>query len=218
MPNILRTGLDTRTALVAGVALPLLVFALLASQVVADGTFALDPEAVDLADRLYGTPVLVPVAKGVVYAGIVAGALLALAILGALLVAGRRKDALFWALVVSGVLVLDTALKPVFQRPALGDGLAGYSFPSGNAMASVALLAGLAMLAQPGRLRWALTVAGPPIVAAYGAALVILLWHYPSDVLAGWCAAVALVTGLRLAIPSGSAIGGAAQGGRALER
>jgi undecaprenyl-diphosphatase len=39
-----------------------------------------------------------------------------------------------------------------------------------------------------------------PIVIAYGGLLVFQLWHYPSDVMAGWCIALAWVTGVWLAL------------------
>jgi undecaprenyl-diphosphatase len=122
-----------------------------------------------------------------------------------LVVRRRRVEALFWVLAVGGVVVLDLPLKQAFRRASIGN-TAGFSFPSGNAMASVAILAAFA-LTCPARLRtWTLAV-GIPLVFVYGVALVYQLWHYPSDVVAGWCAALVWVMplwfGLRRATEPG---------------
>jgi membrane-associated phospholipid phosphatase len=109
----------------------------------------------------------------------------------------RWRPALFWCLVFAGLLALDVALKPIFGRPSIHES-GEYSFPSGNAMASMAILVGAATLMHglPRRLY----VLGGVLVAAYGGALVYLSWHYPSDVLGGWLLAVAWVGFLSLVI------------------
>ena len=110
----------------------------------------------------------------------------------------KRRRALFWALAVGGVLALDYPLKEVFQRPTLGDQGEGYSFPSGNAMVSAAVLAA-AVLTVP-RWRRRVVALGMPLLIGYGAALVYAWWHYPSDVVGGWCVAFAWVAGLWFAL------------------
>jgi len=105
----------------------------------------------------------------------------------------RRRDAIFWLLAVGGAIALDAPLKELFRRPALGGHEGGYSFPSGNAMGSMAVLLTL-VLTVPPRWRTRVLALGVPFLVAYGVALVYAWWHYPFDVLAGWCAALAWVT------------------------
>ena len=103
---------------------------------------------------------------------------------------GRRRDAVFSALAIGGVLALDPLLKHLFHRPAIDSG--GYSFPSGGAMVAMAVLAAL-LVTSPARLRPMVAAVGVPFVLGYGTLLVNLDWHYPTDVLAGWCLALAWV-------------------------
>jgi membrane-associated phospholipid phosphatase len=115
----------------------------------------------------------------------------------ALVVRRSWRPALFWCLTFAGVLAFDLALKPLFGRPSLhspGED----SFPSGHAMASMALLVGAAALGRcvPRRLY----AVGAALVAAYGGALVYLSWHYPSDVVGGWLLILAWVGFLSLVI------------------
>jgi membrane-associated phospholipid phosphatase len=39
-----------------------------------------------------------------------------------------------------------------------------------------------------------------PLVVAYGVLLVVQSWHYPSDIVAGWCFALAWAAGLWLVL------------------
>ena len=80
----------------------------------------------------------------------------------------------------------------------------GFSFPSGHAIFSaVTLLLCTSLLTR--RLvrgtarRVALWVVSSAMIAAIGYSRVFLGVHYPSDVLAGWCLAVAWTTALVLA-------------------
>jgi undecaprenyl-diphosphatase len=45
--------------------------------------------------------------------------------------------------------------------------------------------------------------AGGALVFANGLTIVFLWWHYPSDVLAGWCVSLAWVCTLWLVLPPG---------------
>jgi membrane-associated phospholipid phosphatase len=101
-------------------------------------------------------------------------------------------QALFWAVAVGGVLALDAPLKQLFARPALGGHPGVSSFPSGNAMLSAAVLTAIVLTTSSHR-RPVLLV-GVPLVIAYGVALVYSWWHYPSDVIGGWCVGIAWVT------------------------
>jgi undecaprenyl-diphosphatase len=189
-----------RAAFAAFVAAPLLVFAVLAERIEDGRAFAWDHRLLHVADVWYAANrTTAAVLEVAVIGTIVVGALVALAVLVALLVRGRGRQALFWVLVVGGVLALDVALKEVFRRPALVNEESGYSFPSGNAMASAAVIAAAVLLLPTGR-RWLVGLIGAAAAGLYGALLVLLYWHYPSDVVAGWCVALAWVTAVWLAL------------------
>ena len=64
-----------------------------------------------------------------------------------------------------------------------------YSFPSGHAMGSMTLASVAVMLAWHTRWRVPVSLAGMAFVLLVGMSRVYLGVHYPSDILAGWCAA-----------------------------
>ena len=66
-----------------------------------------------------------------------------------------------------------------------------YSFPSGHAMGSMTLACVLVLLAWRTRARWAVLCAAAVFVVLVGMSRVYLGVHYPSDILAGWAAAIA---------------------------
>jgi undecaprenyl-diphosphatase len=126
---------------------------------------------------------------------------------------------------LGGAVVLYDLIKPLVgrSRPAVGQLVStatGFSFPSGHATQSAAVLGALAYLASTWTTRWRLKVAiwaaAAITVLAIGASRVYLGVHWTSDVIGGlalgalWL--VALVTTFRaVAHESGSA----AQAGRA---
>ncbi len=125
------------------------------------------------------------------------------ALLLLLLLRGRRADGLFLIGAVGGAAALNLLAKLLFQRarPALWPALSpetDYGFPSGHAMGSVAVVASLTILLWPTRWRWVALTLGALFVAAVGLSRVYLGVHYPSDILAGWSASLAWVTGTRL--------------------
>jgi membrane-associated phospholipid phosphatase len=71
-----------------------------------------------------------------------------------------------------------------------------FSFPSGHAMQSMAVVAGLVALTWRGRWRWPVALIGLCVVFLVGLSRIYLGVHYPSDILAGWTAALAWVIGL----------------------
>jgi membrane-associated phospholipid phosphatase len=116
---------------------------------------------------------------------------------------GRRRwvDALFWSLATGGAALLNLLAKQSFARirPDLWPSLApetSFSFPSGHAMQTMALAAALVVLLWPGAARWPAVVLGGAFTLLVGISRVYLGVHFPSDVLAGWCAALAWVAGL----------------------
>ena len=118
---------------------------------------------------------------------------------------GRRRRALLFVTMIIGAELLEQVLKLVFARPRpvpFFDLAApvGYSFPSGHALVSCCFYGALAALAH-GReaLAW---VAAALLVALIGFSRVYLGVHYPSDVVAGYAAAVVWVLAVRSAAHS----------------
>ena len=129
---------------------------------------------------------------------IVFGVAFALALFGVLVAARSYRRAAFWAFALGGALVLTRVAKELIERPEIGLRQAEYSFPSGNATVSLAGVLALVFLLPPSRLRHWVALSGAAAIPLYGIALVLLLWHYPSDVLAGWALGAAWVLALRV--------------------
>jgi membrane-associated phospholipid phosphatase len=179
---------------------PLLLFGLLAYGVREGRTLTWDRELVAYFDRhYYDFQSLRSVIEALVYAGIGAGAIAAVLVLVILVRLKRLRLALFWALAVAGAVAMTPVLKALFQRPQIGEP-GEYSFPSGNATASMAMAVSGYLLLSRSRRRLLIALAGLGLVVPYGLGLVVLLWHYPSDVIAAWCIALAWVTALWLGL------------------
>lgn len=115
----------------------------------------------------------------------------------------RWRNGLFAATAFAGSALLNLGSKQVFQRerPGLWESIAPestYSFPSGHAMGSMTLAVTLVFLAWPTRWRWPVLLAMALFVPLVGLSRVHLGVHYPSDILAGWCAALVWVVGVRM--------------------
>ena len=92
------------------------------------------------------------------------------------------------------LLALDALTSAVFQvPPELG------SFPSGHAVSSMAFALSLVVV-WPTRERWEIAVAASLFVFVVGVSRVYLGFHYPSDVVGGWCLSIAWVTLLTVAV------------------
>src|SRR5215212_1627245 len=111
---------------------------------------------------------------------------------------GWRLSAVLLLVSTAGSIVLTTVLKSVFQRarPELFDSgyhAAFYSFPSGHATVAVGFY-GMLTLVLAYRLRatarWAVAVLGILVVLLIGFSRLYLGVHYPTDVLAGYLAAL----------------------------
>ena len=113
----------------------------------------------------------------------------------------RPRAATLLATTMAGVAVLDLVLKDAFHRVRplafFGTSPSSYSFPSGHALASLCFYGALAAIlsariaGRQARLCiWTIAVL---LVAMIGFSRVYLGVHYPSDVIAGYCAAIVWV-------------------------
>ena len=119
----------------------------------------------------------------------------------ALLLMRRYRDSGFAALSIGGSALLNIAAKHYFGRvrPAFWVSLApetSFSFPSGHAMGSMTLAAVCVLLAWNSRWRWWVVAAALVSVMLVGLSRLYLGVHYPSDILAGWTAALAWTLGV----------------------
>jgi undecaprenyl-diphosphatase len=124
-------------------------------------------------------------------------------VIGFLIVDEKRAAALFVLASVAGGTLLSVILKLVFARPRPDVvphlvAVSSASFPSGHAMLSAVVYLTLGALLS--------RVEGPPRVKIYVLSIAILITflvgmsriylgvHWPTDVLAGWCAGAAWAT------------------------
>ncbi|WP_133479051.1 phosphatase PAP2 family protein [Cognatilysobacter segetis] len=126
-----------------------------------------------------------------------------IALVVGLMLRRHPRSATFAAIAVVGSALANAAAKHLFARarPALWLSLAPettYSFPSGHAMGSATLACVLACLAWDTRWRWPVIAVGALFTLGVGLSRAYLGVHYPSDVLAGWSAAIAWTLGVRL--------------------
>lgn len=135
--------------------------------------------------------------------------IIGIAIAALIFLRGRPREGRFFAISMGGAVAVNAALKLFFHR-ARPDPAHLYlvtpshtgSFPSGHAMASMALVASLMIVAHARSVRpaWQTLgwIAGAAMVTTIALSRVFLGAHYPSDVLggiAGAAAWVAMVTG-----------------------
>jgi undecaprenyl-diphosphatase len=122
-----------------------------------------------------------------------------LVVIWRLVAAGRRRAAIVFAVAAAGGESLDFVLKLLFrrERPPVFFGIAAphsYSFPSGHSMLSACIFGVLAAILTTrmksrGK-RAAIWAVAAVATLTIGLSRVYLGVHYPSDVLAGYSAAV----------------------------
>ncbi len=176
--------------------LPLLSFASLVSELHKKDAFPFDAPIMEMLHTI-ATPTLDRFFIFITHLGYQWGVVpLDLIMLASLALRTRFRDGLFFGIAISGSAVLNLAAKNYFARlrPDLWLSPAPettFSFPSGHAMGSATLGMCLIILSWPGRARWPVIVASVCFVALVGVSRVYLGVHYPSDILAGWSAAIA---------------------------
>lgn len=118
-----------------------------------------------------------------------------------LLLRRRWWDAADLLLVGAAVWAVNPLLKSAVGRPRpdvvdLPSGLSGWSFPAGHAANTLVLVLTLLLVSRVvGRRLRGAAVAGALLVLLAAYAQLALGRHHPSDLLAGWLLAVALVAG-----------------------
>lgn len=128
-------------------------------------------------------------------------------IVGLLVRAGRRHAAVLFTIASLGGEVLNQLLKLVFARPRPDTAFFGYelptsySFPSGHALVSVCFAGSLAAILtrrmQSRALRATTWIAAAVFAAFVGFSRIYLGVHYPTDVVAGYAAAIVWVLAVR---------------------
>jgi membrane-associated phospholipid phosphatase len=108
------------------------------------------------------------------------------------LVRRRMRIALVVPVILVGAEVTTEVLKPLLATPRAPDWLQSNivtaSWPSGHSTAALAL-ALCAVLVSPARLRPIVGLLGAVFAAAVAYAILVLAWHFPSDVLGGFLVA-----------------------------
>jgi undecaprenyl-diphosphatase len=115
-----------------------------------------------------------------------------------LLWAGRAYDALYLLLGLGVAIALNPVFKEIVGRSrpdvwASPESTSRYSFPSGHAAGTAALVGGLVMMVGPERRRLALAI-GAVVLGVVGFSRLAVGVHYPSDLVAGWLWAGAWTT------------------------
>lgn len=189
--------------LLLGILAPWLVFVEVAEDIWEDGGFTGDQAILQWLHQ-HETPALDRLAVGFSTVGApeIINTIGGIIVVG-LLLRRARAEALFLVLAVGGANLLNVLVKLAFgrPRPALWESIAPakfYSFPSGHAMSSAALVVALGFLLWQSPWRWPAALVGSLFVLGVGLSRLYLGVHYPSDVLAGWVGSVGWVAVVHL--------------------
>jgi membrane-associated phospholipid phosphatase len=111
------------------------------------------------------------------------------------------KKAFFWISTIGGAAIVSGIVKKMMQRdrPVLWEAAFpqhNFSFPSGHATHSMAILIAALIFLAPSKYRNSLVAAGAAYVFLVGMCRLYLGLHYPTDVLAGWALASAWVSAI----------------------
>ena len=196
-----RTGL---LLLLVGIFLPLQIFGTLAEDIWEhQGGFPWDVPLL-LAIHATATPQLDALASLLTKFGVFWGVFpAAIAIAVALLLQHRWHAFTYLVITLLGSIGINRVAKHLLHRvrPHLWTSPApefDYGFPSGHAMSSMTLVVALVVLTWGSRWCWLVCLLGGGFVLSIGWTRLYLGVHYPSDILAGWSAAVAWSLGVGL--------------------
>jgi undecaprenyl-diphosphatase len=117
----------------------------------------------------------------------------------------RFRAALFLLGAIGGAVALSTLAKALVERPPIEGPADEFTFPSGSATWSMATATAVLLLVRSRRELPALAVAAALLVLGLATVIVWEEWHYPSDVLAGWCVGLGWTAALWLALGRPSA-------------
>lgn len=186
----------------------LLLFAWLANEMLEGDTLRFD-SAVRNTVHSWASPPLTATMRGVTQLGSPTFLILiSIVLVWQLAWMGRKRAAILLTVGAGGALVLNELLKLLFhrQRPEAFFGYVeplGYSFPSGHAITSACfygVAAAIVTARMQSRAGKALVWAGAALLAGLiGFSRIYLGVHYPSDVMAGYAAAIVWVVTLRAA-------------------
>lgn len=128
-----------------------------------------------------------------------------IALTAGLLIARRWREATFAGVSFAGSALLNMATKQFFQRdrPTLWESIAPehtFSFPSGHAMGSATLAMVVVLLCWHTRWRWVAVALAGSFAVLVGVSRIYLGVHYPSDILGGFAAGIAWVSGVYLVL------------------
>ncbi|MEO6233837.1 MAG: phosphatase PAP2 family protein [Thermomonas sp.] len=117
----------------------------------------------------------------------------------------KLREGLFAGFAIIGSALLNLGAKQLFARarPTLWESIApesSFSFPSGHAMGSMTLACVLIMLSWRTHWRWPVLAITLSFVTLVGFSRVYLGVHFPSDILAGWTAAMTWTAGMYLLV------------------
>ena len=179
-----------------GVLLPLVGFGALAEELHEGDAFSFDAPLLQLAHELAShgwNRVFLLFSKLGYEWGVVPFDIALVLVLAAM---RKVREGLFAGIALGGSALLNLGAKQFFarERPSLWESIAPestYSFPSGHAMGSMTLAAVLVLLAWRTRWRWWVALPALAFALLVGLSRVYQGVHYPSDILAGWAAAIA---------------------------
>jgi undecaprenyl-diphosphatase len=204
-PKKSQIGFTIAGALLVPVA-AMVLFAWLAQEVLKADTVQFDT-VIRTAVHQLSSPVLTRIMEAFSFLGEAAVLVVMSALTIILLSCFRQaREAALLAVTMLGAAGLDAALKYVFHRqrpvPFFGISPRSYSFPSGHALASFCFYATVALIlsahVRRRSLRLSIWIAALLLIAMIGFSRVYLGVHYPSDVIAGYCAAVLWVGAVSL--------------------
>ncbi len=174
----------------------LFVFGWLAEEILEGDTQKFD-EFVRNAVHRHAAPGLTWLMQGFSFLGsVTVVTILCVLAIAAFLYFRQARMAALLAITMVGMAVLDVTLKLAFHRPRpvgyFGPTPTTFSFPSGHAMGSVCfygvLAAILAARASGRGAKWCIWTGAVLLIGMIGYSRIYLGVHYPSDVIAGYCA------------------------------